>query len=91
MTELLFGLKDINGLLTGPSLALLTIILFGVWTFVGYNTVIFLAGLGSIPKEVYEAAEMDGAGAWGLFRHVTIPMISPVTFYLFLISFIVVW
>ena len=88
ISELMFGLKDLSGLLAGPSLALLTIILFGVWTFVGYNTVIFLAGLGGIPKEVYEAAEMDGANSWDLFRFVTVPLLSPITFYLFLISFI---
>ena len=88
ISELMFGFKDLSGLLAGPSLALLTIILFGVWTFVGYNTVIFLAGLGGIPKEVYEAAEIDGANSWDLFRFVTVPLLSPITFYLFLISFI---
>jgi multiple sugar transport system permease protein len=88
VSELMFGLKDLNGLLAGPSLALVTIILFGVWTFVGYNTVIFLAGLGGISKEIYEAAEIDGANSWDLFRFVTVPLLSPITFYLFLISFI---
>lgn len=88
ISELMFGLKDLSGLLAGPSLALITIILFGVWTFVGYNTVIFLAGLGGISKEVYEAAEIDGANSWDLFRYVTVPLLSPITFYLFLISFI---
>jgi len=88
ISELMFGLKDLSGLLAGPSLALITIILFGVWTFVGYNTVIFLAGLGGISKEVYEAAEIDGANSWDLFRFVTVPLLSPITFYLFLISFI---
>lgn len=88
VSELMFGLKDLSGLLAGPSLALVTIILFGVWTFVGYNTVIFLAGLGGISKEIYEAAEIDGANSWDLFRFVTVPLLSPITFYLFLISFI---
>lgn len=88
INELLFGLKNLNGLLAGPSLALVTIILFGIWTFVGYNTVIFLAGLGGISKDVYEAAEIDGASSWDLFRFVTVPLLSPITFYLFLISFI---
>jgi len=88
VSELMFGLKDLSGLLAGPSLALITIIIFGVWTFVGYNTVIFLAGLGGISKEIYEAAEMDGANSWDLFRFVTVPLLSPITFYLFLISFI---
>jgi multiple sugar transport system permease protein len=77
-----------EGFLAGPSMALVSIIVLGVWTYVGYNTVIFLAGLGNIPRELYEAAEMDGASSWGLFRHITLPLLSPVTFYLFLIAFI---
>ena len=85
--EILFGwqLPDFWG---GPSLALVSIILFGVWTFVGYNVVIFLAGLGSISGELYEAAELDGANRWDVFRHITFPLLSPVTFYLALIGFI---
>lgn len=79
---------DVSGLAGGPSLALVTIILFGIWSFVGYNTVIFLSGLGNIPKEIYEAAEIDGGSKWDRFWHITIPMISPVTFYLSLIGFI---
>ena len=79
---------DIKGFFTGPSLALFSIILFGIWTYIGYNTVIFLAGLGSIPHELYEAAEIDGAGAWQSFRHLTLPLLSPVTFYLAIIAFI---
>jgi len=67
---------------------LVSIMIFGIWTFVGYNTVIFLAGLGSISKEIYEAAQIDGANAWDLFRSITFPLLSPVTFYLFLVSFI---
>lgn len=87
LLNIFFGSK-IQGFLAGPSMALVAIALFGVWTFVGYNTVIFLAGLGSISKEVYEAAEMDGANSWNLFWQVTIPLLSPVTFYLSLVSFI---
>lgn len=79
---------DVSGLAGGPSLALVTIIFFGIWSFVGYNTVIFLSGLGNIPKEIYEAAEIDGGSKWDRFWHITIPMISPVTFYLSLIGFI---
>jgi ABC-type sugar transport system permease subunit len=79
---------QLTGFLAGPSLALVSVMIFGIWTFVGYNVVIFLAGLGSIPGEVYEAAEMDGASSYQLFRHVTIPLISPVTFYLALVAFI---
>ena len=82
-----FGVP-VQGLAGGPSMALVSIILFGVWTFVGYNVVVFMAGLGGIPKETYEAAQIDGASSWQLFRFVTIPMISPVTFYLGLVAFI---
>lgn len=79
---------DLTGFLAGPSLALVSIMIFGIWSFVGYNTVIFLAGLGNIPKEIYEAAEMDGGNKWDQFWNITVPMISPVTFYLTLIAFI---
>jgi len=79
---------NVSGLAGGPSLALITIIFFGIWSFIGYNTVIFLAGLGNIPKEIYEAAEIDGSNSWNRFWYITIPMISPVTFYLTLIGFI---
>ncbi len=85
--QILFGWEH-SGFLSGPSMALVSIIFFGIWTYVGYNTVIFLAGLGSIPRELYEAAEIDGASNWQLFRHITLPLLSPVTFYLSLIAFI---
>ncbi len=78
----------IPGWLEGPSMALVVIILFSIWTFVGYNTVIFLAGLGAIPGEMYEAAKVDGAGRWSLFRHITLPLLSPTTFFLSLIAII---
>ncbi len=72
----------------GPSLALVTIIMFGIWTYVGYNMVIFLAGLGGIPKELYEAAEIDGANGGQKFWSITVPLLSPVTFYLTVLGFI---
>jgi multiple sugar transport system permease protein len=87
VSQILFGVQ-LPDLWAGPSLALVSVILFGVWTYVGYNTVIFLAGLGSIPHELYEAAQIDGANNWHLFRYITIPLLSPVTFYLALIAFI---
>nr|MBN1228143.1 sugar ABC transporter permease [Anaerolineae bacterium] len=83
--ELLFG-WEIEGFLAGPSLALISIILYGVWTYVGYDAIIFLAGLGSIPGELYEAAEIDGASKMHQFRHITLPLLSPVTFYLSMIA-----
>jgi ABC-type sugar transport system permease subunit len=74
--------------LAGPSLALVSVIIYTTWVFVGYDTTIFLAGLGNIPKEMYEAAKIDGANSWTLFRHITIPLLSPTTFFLSLITII---
>ena len=85
--QVFLGLQ-LPGFWNGPSMALTSIMIFGVWTFVGYNTVIFLAGLGSISREYYEAAEIDGANKWQSFRHITLPLLSPVTFYLALVAFI---
>ena len=72
----------------GPSLALIVIIIYNIWAFVGYDTVIFLAGLGNIPGELYEAASIDGAGRIAQFRHITIPLLSPTTYFLTLLSII---
>jgi len=55
-----------------------TIILFAVWKNYGYNMIILLAGLQAIPDDLYEAARLDGAGAWGQFRHITLPLLGPV-------------
>jgi multiple sugar transport system permease protein len=60
-----------------PRFAMPAIILLAVWKNFGYNMVIFMAGLQSIPRELYEAAEVDGAGAWRRFRHITLPMLGP--------------
>ena len=73
-------------ILAGPSLALLSIMLYNLWVFVGYNSVIFLAGLGAIPNDLYEAAEIDGANRWHVFRHVTLPLLSPTIYFLTIIT-----
>ncbi len=72
--------------LVGPSLALISIILYNIWVFAGYNSVIFLAGLGAIPGDLYEAAKVDGAGRWAAFRKITFPLLSPTTFFLLILS-----
>ena len=81
---------DLSSLLAdwmgGPSQALTVVIMLSVWTFVGYNVVIYLAGLGNIPTETTEAAEIDGANKWDVFRHVTFPLLSPTTYFLSLIA-----
>lgn len=66
--------------LDDSSTALWAVIIIGLWGF-GYTMVIFLAGLQGVPSSLYEAAELDGAGRWMKFRHVTVPMISPVMFF----------
>ena len=64
--------------LGSPTFALPTIIVVGIWHTLGYNLVYFLAGLQSIPKELYEAAAVDGANAWHRFWDVTVPMLREV-------------
>ncbi|MBK7319516.1 sugar ABC transporter permease [Candidatus Villigracilis affinis] len=61
--------------------ALLSIIIIAAWQTMGFNTVLFLAGLQNIPGELYEAATVDGAGAWDKFWSITLPMLAPTTFY----------
>ncbi|HSH03140.1 MAG TPA: sugar ABC transporter permease [Anaerolineae bacterium] len=83
-----FGIDMMSNWDFGPSLALLIIILFSIWRYVGYDTVIFLAGLGGIPTSLYEAAYIDGANRWEVFRHITLPLLSPTTFFLSVTSVI---
>jgi multiple sugar transport system permease protein len=73
-------------ILAGPSLALVCVVIVSVWRGIGYNVVIFLAGLQNIPEQVYEAARIDGAGRWSTFRHVTWPLLSPTTFYVLVMT-----
>lgn len=73
--------------LTDPMLALPTIAVIGIWQLFGFNMVLFLAGLVSIPAHLYEAAAMDGArSAWSRFWLVTWPMLGPVTVFVAVIS-----
>ncbi|MBO8155671.1 MAG: sugar ABC transporter permease [Bacillaceae bacterium] len=73
----LFGLSPVNWQTSewGVKIAIATMIF---WRWVGYNSIIFLAGLQSIPKELYEAAEMDGAKKWQQFLFITVPMLKPI-------------
>ncbi|NJN15374.1 MAG: sugar ABC transporter permease [Oscillochloris sp.] len=87
----LFGLSWPGGWpidLAGPSLALVCIILFSVWQSLGFSIVIFMAGLANIPQELYDAAKIDGASGWRLTRYVTLPLLSPTTFFLLIVSII---
>jgi multiple sugar transport system permease protein len=77
--ELLFGALGISipPWAFGPSLALVTIMIFTIWQSLGFSIVILLAGLSNIPGEVYDAAKVDGAGEWTLLRRITLPLLSP--------------
>jgi len=72
----------------GPSQALAVVIIYSIWVYVGYDVVIYLAGLGNISTEVNEAAEIDGASRWQIMRHITLPLLSPTIYFLSLIAVI---
>ncbi|MDD3000468.1 MAG: sugar ABC transporter permease [Candidatus Riflebacteria bacterium] len=72
--------------LQDPDWALPAIIFMSVWKGLGHNIIIFLAGLQNIPKHLYEAARIDGASRWQQFRHITWPLLSPTTFFIFTMS-----
>jgi len=72
------GLARVNWLSSMPQ-AWIAITIATLWWTVGFNTIIFLAALQDIPAELYEAAAIDGASTWQRFRHVTLPMLRPVT------------
>jgi multiple sugar transport system permease protein len=74
--------------LRDPSTALLSIAILSIWKNVGYNMVIYLAGLQGIPEHLYEAALVDGANAWQRFWGITFPLLSPTTFFVFVVYFI---
>jgi multiple sugar transport system permease protein len=86
----LLGLLGIRGpgWLQDESWAMPALILMSLWN-VGTNMVVYLAALQGVPRDLQEAAALDGAGRWARFRHVTLPLISPVTFFLIVVNLIV--
>ena len=74
--------------LTDPSIALISVALVDIWKGVGLATLIYIAGMVAIPQEYYEAAKVDGAGAWNNFRHITLPLLRPATVTVVLLSLI---
>ncbi|MCU0494057.1 MAG: sugar ABC transporter permease [Chloroflexaceae bacterium] len=83
----LVGLPRVEWL-TSANWALFSAILVFCWKTIGYNMVIFLAGLQGIPAQLYEAASIDGANRWQLFSRVTLPMLSPTTFFVLVTTLI---
>jgi len=79
------GAGDVD-FLGDPSLALPALVLMSLWMGLGPRMVIFLAGLQGIPHSLYESAEIDGAGPWQRFRHITLPMLVPTTFFVLVTS-----
>ncbi len=79
-----FGLaiEDPNiGWLSDPATALPMVAVVFAWITIGFNTVLFLAGLQGVPADLYEAATIDGANRWQRFRNITLPSVSPTTFF----------
>ena len=66
--------------------AMPAVIAMNVWKGIGFNMIVYLAGLQAVPPEFYEAAEVDGAGWWDRFRRITLPLIAPTTFFLLVIN-----
>ncbi len=87
LLQLLFGVKG-PAWLDSTTWALPAMVIVTVWKGLGYSMVIFLAGLQNIPQDLYHAATIDGAGVWKRFRHITLPMLSPTTFFVIVITLI---
>ncbi|MFD0821365.1 carbohydrate ABC transporter permease, partial [Micromonospora zhanjiangensis] len=77
----LFGASS-PGWLTESSWAMPAIMIVYLWKNIGFAAIVYLAGLQGLPKDLYESAALDGAGGWTLFRRITLPLLSPVTFFL---------
>jgi multiple sugar transport system permease protein len=74
------------GWLTSPDVAMWAIIIMSVWKVLGYNMVLLLVGLKSIPVVYYEAASIDGAAGWAVFRRITLPLLKPILLFVIVIS-----
>jgi len=74
--------------LASPLWILPSIMIMSIWAGVGYNMILFLAGLQTIPDTMYEAAEIDGAGFWKKFFHITLPLLRPIIIFVTMMSFV---
>jgi ABC-type sugar transport system permease subunit len=81
------GLQKV-GWLSNPHVALISVAIASIWQGFGFETVVFLAALQSISRELYEAAMMDGAGSWAQFRFITLPSLKPVIIFVYIIGII---
>jgi ABC-type sugar transport system permease subunit len=83
----LFGLPG-HAWLNDPTTALPAVVVTSIWQGFGFETVVFLAALQAIPRETYDAAKVDGAGAWAQFRHVTLPGLRATILFIYIIGII---
>lgn len=74
--------------LSGPSVSMFTIMILAIWTTIGTMMVVYLAALQNIPSQVYEAAYVDGANNWQVFRRITVPLLAPTTFFVITLGLI---
>jgi multiple sugar transport system permease protein len=74
--------------LADPNFALISLMMITVWISIGFNMILYIAGLQSIPKDLYEAADIDGASGWVKFTRITFPLLSPTSFFLLITGII---
>lgn len=84
---ILLGFKPIDWLMS-PFWTLPAIMIMSIWAGIGYNMILFLAGLQTIPTTVYEAADIDGASTWDKFWHITLPLLKPTMVFVVIMGFI---
>ncbi|WP_082343978.1 carbohydrate ABC transporter permease [Sulfobacillus thermosulfidooxidans] len=82
----LIGLPNNIGWVNEPTLALISVIIYTIWFSFGFTMLLFLAGLTNIPRELLEAAQVDGASGWAQFWHITWPLLSPTTLFVIVIN-----
>ena len=85
------GMTELPQWFSNPNLTKVPIIILVIWTSIGYQVLIYMAALQDVPTSLYEAAEIDGTTPWQKFRKITVPLISPTTFYLIVIRTIAVF
>lgn len=83
-----FGITDLPKWLASSRWAMPAVIVVSVWQSIGYSMVLFLAGLQNIRQDVFDAAAIDGSRGWTSFWHITLPLLSPTTFFVLIISII---
>ncbi|WP_208586774.1 carbohydrate ABC transporter permease [Gracilibacillus suaedae] len=82
------GIENPPTWISDPNFALISLMIIHIWISIGFSLIVYIAGLQSIPKELYEAADIDGANSWYKFRNITFPLISPTSFFLLITGII---